>query len=84
MAARDIYMGARLFWLYEEGYRINWLISTPFVARARQMPSLRREFIAKGFTIVHGLCAIQILLRPFHRRRAYKPGGLIAEGGPIS
>jgi hypothetical protein len=29
-------------------YRINWHISPPYVARARQMPSLRRGLIAKG------------------------------------
>jgi hypothetical protein len=29
-------------------YRINWYISPPYVARARQMPSLRRGLIAKG------------------------------------
>jgi hypothetical protein len=29
-------------------YRINWLIRPPYMARARQMPSLRRGRIEKG------------------------------------
>jgi hypothetical protein len=33
--------------------------------------------LSKGFTMVDGLCAIQILQRPFARR------GLIAKGGLI-
>jgi hypothetical protein len=44
------------------------------MARARQMPSLKRGLIAKGFTLVDGLCAIQILQRPFAKR------GLISQG----
>ena len=42
-------------------YRIIWLISPPYVARARQMTLSRGGLIAKGFTMVDGLCAIQIL-----------------------
>jgi hypothetical protein len=34
--------------LSQDDYRINWYISPPYVARARQMPSLRRGLIAKG------------------------------------
>jgi hypothetical protein len=45
------------------------------MARARQMPSLRRGLIAKGFTMVDGLCAIQILQRTFARRGLINPGG---------
>ena len=37
--------------LDHEAYRINWHISPPYVARARQMPSLRGGLIAKGFTM---------------------------------
>ena len=55
-------------------YRIIWHISPPYVARARQMPSLGGGLIAKGFTMVDGLCAIQILQRPSAR------GGTICEG----
>ena len=29
-------------------YRINWFISPPYVARARQMPSLRGGAYSKG------------------------------------
>jgi hypothetical protein len=47
------------------------------VARVRPMASLRRGLIAKGFTMVYGLCAIQILQQHFARR------GLIAKGGLI-
>jgi hypothetical protein len=54
-------------------YRIIWHIRPPYVARARQMPSLRGGLIAKGFTMVDGLCAIQIL----QRRSAW--GGLICQ-----
>jgi hypothetical protein len=54
-------------------YRIIWHISPPYVARARQMPSLRGGLIAKGFTMVDSLCAIQILQRPSLR------GGLICQ-----
>jgi hypothetical protein len=32
-------------------YRINWFISPPYVARARQMTLSRGGFIAKGFTM---------------------------------
>jgi hypothetical protein len=32
-------------------YRINWHIRPPYVARARQMPSVRGGRIAKGFTM---------------------------------
>jgi len=34
--------------LAEVGIPYNWYISPPYVARARQMPSLRRGLIAKG------------------------------------
>ena len=61
-------------------YRIIWHISPPYVARARQMPSLRRGLIAKGFTMVDGLCAIQILQRPSQRGGLYARGAY-SEGG---
>jgi hypothetical protein len=32
-------------------YRINWFISPPYVARARQMTLSRGGLIAKGFTM---------------------------------
>jgi hypothetical protein len=34
--------------LRKRGYRINWHIRPPYVARARQIPSLRGGLIAKG------------------------------------
>jgi hypothetical protein len=36
----------------------------------------RRELIAKGFTMVDGLCAIQVLQRPFARRGLINGGGI--------
>ena len=56
-----------------DSYRIYWHIRPPYVARARQMPSLRGGLIAKEFTMVDDLCAIQIL----QRRSAW--GGLICQ-----
>ena len=45
-----------------ETYRINWHIVPPYVARARQIPSLKGGTIEKGIYYVDGLCTIQILL----------------------
>jgi hypothetical protein len=42
-----IYDGKWL-WMLLDIYRINWHIRPPYVARARQIPSLRGGLIAKG------------------------------------
>jgi hypothetical protein len=45
-----------LLFVKEQHYRINWYISPPYVARARQMPSLRRGLIV---IVIAGIGSVQ-------------------------
>jgi hypothetical protein len=69
--------------LESNDYRIIWHISPPYVARARQMPSLRGGAYSKG--IYYGRWSVRHtnFAATLSQGGAYMPGGLIAKGGLI-